>query len=138
MADVGCQLTLFIMYSLLYVSCQGICISGIVSIHFLHCATCRVYPGVISPFKHHRGWSTAQKDGQNPFPYLYFFVQINSFLLISNKNLSFFPFKHEFFPFKHHIEVGQKHKNMGKILLNLAVLFLASNYTFFVPSISSF
>ena len=45
MADVGCQLTLFIMYSLLYVSCQGICISGI---HCLHCATCRAYPGVTS------------------------------------------------------------------------------------------
>ena len=69
MADVWWQLTLFIMYSLLYVSCQGICISGIVSIHFLHCATCRVYPGVISPFKHHIGGGQQHKNmGKILFP----------------------------------------------------------------------
>ena len=47
-ADVRWQLTLFIKCPLLYVSCQGICISGIVSIHCLHCATCRACPRVIS------------------------------------------------------------------------------------------
>ena len=43
------------------------------------------------PFKHHIGGGQQQKYGPNPLvPSCTFFVQIYSFLLMSNKNLSFF------------------------------------------------
>ena len=87
----------------------------------------------------HRGWSTSQKYVQNPLVSSrtffgcqgYFFCPVYSFLLMSNKNLSFLPFKPP-------IGGGQLPKNVCKILQSLAELFLAASRTFFVRSILSF
>merc|ERR1711894_719074 len=85
------------------------------------------------------GWPTSQKCVQNPLVssrtffgcYPNFFCPTYSLLLMSNKNLSFLPFKHP-------IGGGQLPKNVCKILYFLAELFLAAKGTFFVRSILSY
>ena len=61
----------------------------------------------------------------------YFFCPVYCLLLMSNRNLSFLPFKHP-------IGGGQLPKNVCKILQSLAEHFLAARGTFFVRSIVCF
>ena len=50
MADVRWQLTLLIKYPVLYVSRQGIHMSGMVGILCIHCATCHAYIILLNEF----------------------------------------------------------------------------------------
>ena len=96
-------------------------------------------PKILHTYHITQGWSTSQKHARNPLVSSQtffgcqptFFCPPYSFLLMSNKNLSFFAFKH-------HIGGGQLPKNMHEILQSLAELFLAASRPFFVRSIVCF